>query len=47
MKDIDDLTLKAEIDQISKKIDSIVETIEKLDPKQPENENDEEKIEES
>lgn len=35
MKDIDDLDLKAEIDQISQKIDSIVETFEKLDPKDP------------
>lgn len=32
MKDIDDLDLKAEIDQISKRIDAIVQQVEKLDP---------------
>ncbi len=34
MKDIDDL--KAEIDEISKKIDTIVENVERLDPTQEE-----------
>jgi hypothetical protein len=32
MKDIDDIDLKAEIDQISKKIDTIVQQVEKMDP---------------
>lgn len=37
MKEIDDLDLKAEIDEISKKIDSIVQNIEALDPQKNEN----------
>lgn len=40
MKEVDDLDLKAEIDQISKRIDAIVQQVEKLDPDpkdQPEN----------
>jgi uncharacterized coiled-coil protein SlyX len=32
MKDVDDLELKAEIDQISKKIDAIIERVEQSDP---------------
>jgi len=32
MKDIDDQDLKNEIDQISKRIDTIVQQVEKLDP---------------
>lgn len=32
MRDVDDLDLKAEIDQISKKIDAIIENVERLDP---------------
>jgi hypothetical protein len=32
MKDIDDRDLKSEIDQISKRIDAIVQEMEKLDP---------------
>lgn len=34
MNDIDDLDLKAQIDEISKKIDTIVQTIEEMAPKQ-------------
>lgn len=40
MKEVDDLDLKAEIDQISQRIDAIVQQVEKLDPEtkdQPEN----------
>jgi len=32
MKEIDDLDFKAEIDRISKKIDEIVQQVEKFDP---------------
>lgn len=32
MKEMDDLELKAEIDQISKKIDAIVQKFEELEP---------------
>lgn len=32
MKEVDDLELKAEIDQIAKKIDTILQNVEKLDP---------------
>jgi hypothetical protein len=32
MKEIDDQELKAEIDRIGKKIDQIIEQVEKLDP---------------
>jgi hypothetical protein len=32
MRDVDDLDLKAEIDQISKKIDAIIENVERMDP---------------
>jgi coenzyme F420-reducing hydrogenase delta subunit len=32
MKEVDDLDLKAEIERISKKIDEIVQQVEKLDP---------------
>lgn len=32
MKDMDDLEIKTEIDEIAKKIDSIIQTIEHLDP---------------
>ncbi len=39
MKDVDDLELKAEIDQISKKIDAIIEKVEKLDPSRKEHAN--------
>lgn len=37
MKEVDDLDLKAEIDQISKRIDTIVQQMEKLDPAAKEN----------
>ncbi|MDA8140553.1 MAG: hypothetical protein M0036_18060 [Desulfobacteraceae bacterium] len=37
MNEIDDLELKAEIDQISKRIDAIVQQVEKLDPAAKEN----------
>lgn len=37
MNDIDDLDLKAQIDEISKKIDTIVQTIEEMAPKQNDN----------
>lgn len=36
MNEIDDLDLKAEIDEISKKIDSIVRRIEQVDPNRQE-----------
>lgn len=32
MDDLDDMALKAEIDQISQKIDAIVEKVQQLDP---------------
>jgi hypothetical protein len=32
MKEMDELDLKAEIDEISKKIDSIIQTIDRMDP---------------
>lgn len=32
MKEVDELELKAEIDEISKKIDTIVQNIDRLDP---------------
>lgn len=32
MKEVDELELKAEIDEISKKIDNIVQNIDRLDP---------------
>lgn len=32
MKDVDELDLKAEIDEISKKIDSIIQNIDRMDP---------------
>ncbi len=32
MKEADELELKAEIDEISKKIDSIVQNIDRMDP---------------
>jgi hypothetical protein len=32
MKEVDELALKAEIDQISKKIDAIVQNIDRMDP---------------
>lgn len=32
MRDIDDRDLKSEIDQISERIDAIVQQVEKLDP---------------
>lgn len=32
MKEVDDLDLKMEIDQISKRIDAIVQQMEKFDP---------------
>lgn len=32
MRDIDDSDLKSEIDQISERIDAIVQQVEKLDP---------------
>lgn len=38
MKEMDELELKAEIDEISKKIDTIVQTIERLDPTKEESE---------
>jgi hypothetical protein len=38
MHEMDDLEIKAEIDEISKKIDSIVNRIEQLDPKNGESE---------
>lgn len=36
MKELDDLDIKAEIDEISKKIDAIVQNIENLDPNKQE-----------
>jgi hypothetical protein len=35
MKESDELALKAEIDEISKKIDAIVQTIDRMDPDKP------------
>lgn len=32
MEDVNDMDLKAEIDRIAQKIDTIIETVEKLDP---------------
>ena len=32
MKEVDELDLKAEIDEISKKIDTIVQNIDRMDP---------------
>lgn len=32
MKDLDDLDLKAEIDEIAKKIDTIIQQVDHLDP---------------
>ena len=32
MKEVDELELKAEIDEISKKIDTIVQNIDRMDP---------------
>jgi uncharacterized small protein (DUF1192 family) len=32
MKEVDELALKAEIDEISKKIDAIVQNIDRMDP---------------
>ncbi len=42
MKEADELELKAEIDEISKKIDSIVQNIDRMDPtkKDPEDRQD-------
>lgn len=37
MREIDDQNLKAEIDEISKKIDSIIQKIDHLDPTHKEN----------
>lgn len=37
MKEIDELDLKAEIDQIAKRIDAIVQQVEKFDPAVKEN----------
>lgn len=36
MKEVDELELKAEIDEISKKIDTIIQNIDRLDPTQEE-----------
>ena len=41
MKEIDDLDLKAEIDQISKKIDTIIQKVENLDPHRTDKSDDE------
>ena len=41
MSELDDLDFKAEIDQISKKIDAIVQTVEQFDPALQEKENTE------
>lgn len=35
MKESDELALKAEIDEISKKIDAIVQNIDRMDPDKP------------
>jgi len=32
MKDVDEMDLKAEIDEIAKKIDSIIQNIDRMDP---------------
>jgi hypothetical protein len=42
MKEVDELELKAEIDEISKKIDTIIQNIDRLDPtkKEPETNQD-------
>lgn len=37
MKEIDELDLKAEIDQIAKRIDAIVQQVERFDPTVKEN----------
>ena len=36
MKEVDDLDIKAEIDEIAKKIDAIIQNIENLDPNKQE-----------
>jgi hypothetical protein len=36
MKEVDDLDIKAEIDEIAKKIDAIIQNIEHLDPNKQE-----------
>ncbi len=36
MKEIDDLDIKAEIDEITRKIDAIIQNIEHLDPNKQE-----------
>ncbi len=36
MKEMDDLDIKAEIDEISKKIDAIIQNIDNLDPNKQE-----------
>ena len=36
MKEVDDLDIKAEIDEIAKKIDTIIQNIEHLDPNKQE-----------
>jgi hypothetical protein len=40
MKEVDELELKAEIDEISKKIDTIVQNIDRLDPTKQEPDTD-------
>ena len=40
MKEADELELKAEIDQISKKIDAIVQNIDRMDPTKKDSEED-------
>lgn len=41
MKDIEDLDIKAEIDQITKRIDAIIQQVEQLDPAKDEKKNNE------
>jgi len=38
MKEVDDLDIKAEIDEIAKKIDAIVQNIDRQDPNKQESE---------
>ena len=39
MKELDDLDIKAEIDEIAQKIDAIIQNIENLEPKKQEPDN--------
>jgi len=42
MKDVDEQDLKAEIDEISKKIDTIIQNIDRLDPTKGDSETNQE-----